>query len=651
MLPLSSLFRSLLLSLAVTCGVLSAAVAGPVRDGIYSGQLQCSAAIANPSSAGWTSPVQLQVTGDTLLWRRGNGQFSESAQAQWLRSGFEIDASGAWSPGSGKQGRWRTVGSLRLDGNAVTGAMRQISPAGDQMYRQCSANIPVALAVAARTMAPPAPLPQLPHDPVRAQATEDCAWKGGAACAHMLNVEAHAQANDASGNGRSTRTGGDPRRPPISNTGAVGAAAIPPEGSATPLQTQPTLEPPPVPPTPTAVPGNASFAEPGATPMPPLAPVNARDTAPPPLPIAASVSPAALTPAADIGSARRYISAGTFGGYWIAWVIVGGLLTFYLPLSFLLSNPAGAISKLSFMNLLDIFNRTGKIRPYAAEAQSWAMMGLFGVVMLVTGPLIIWFNAGVPWMHGRDDANTTVCCVERPEYTDDRRFAIDLYRDDPFLPWYMIKSILTAKANGPWKFRVLDIERAQYVDLRGFGKTEDQGSTLVLEHNEKYLKTQISADHLRIVVEREPIVVLDIPAAGVGLRRWPTNEGLPPSPFIDIKKGGTVSFEAQEAARRAVNAFTVGDVSDAGALTPLLLARQKRDTDGLLGALKGLASLVAEWDQYAWVNANTGQVKKTLSLFGNARHAGSTPDGSAHVFVATGGYLKVVRTPELRGSN
>ena len=45
-------------------------------------------------------------------------------------------------------------------------------------------------------------------------------------------------------------------------------------------------------------------------------------------------------------------------------------------------------------------------------------------------------------------------------------------------------------------------------------------------------------------------------------------------------------------------------------LTPLLLARQKRDTDGLLGALKGPASLVAEWDQYAWVNANTGQVKR-----------------------------------------
>ena len=58
----------------------------------------------------------------------------------------------------------------------------------------------------------------------------------------------------------------------------------------------------------------------------------------------------------------------------------------------------------------------------------------------------------------------------------------------------------------------------------------------MLEHNEKYLKTQISADHLRIVVESEPIVVLDIPAAGVGLRRWPANEGLPPSPFIDIKK-------------------------------------------------------------------------------------------------------------------
>jgi hypothetical protein len=651
MLPRSSLFRSLLLSLAVTFGLLSAALAGPVRDGNYTGQLQCSAMIGNPSNAGWTSPVQLQVAGDTVLWQRGNGQFSESAQVRWSRGGFDIDALGAWSPASRKQGRWRTVGSLRLEGNAVTGAMRQISAAGDQVFRQCNVNIPVTFAVATRTAQQPAPLPQPPHDPVRAQATEDCAWKGGAACANMLNVEARAQANDASGNASTPRTGGDLRRPPVANTGAAGVVAMPPTGQAVAPQAPSTVEPLITQPAPAKVPGSVPFDQPGATGQQPTTPISVTDATPAPMPVAAEASRAAAAPTADIGSARRYIAAGTFGSYWILWVIVGAVLTLYLPLSFLLANPAGAISQLSFMNLLDIFNRTGKIRPYAAEAQSWAMMGLLGLAMLVTGPLIIWFNAGVPWVHTRDGANTTICCVERPEYTDDKRFAIDLYRDDPFLPWYMIKAILTSKANGPWKLRVLDIERAQFVDLRGFGKTEDQGSTLVLDHNEKYLKTQTSADRLRIMVEREPVVVVDIPASGVGLRRWPTNEGQQVSPYTAIKKGGNVTYEAQDAVRRAVAAFPVADVTDAGARTPLLLAREKPDNDGLLGALKGLWSLVADWQRFAWVDANTGQVRKTVTLFGNARHAGSTPDGGAHVFVATGGYLKVVRTAELRGGD
>ena len=88
----------------MTFGLLSAAPAGPVRDGNYAGQLQCSAVIGNPSNAGWSSPVELQVAGDTVLWQRGNGQFSESAQVRWSRGGFEIDALGAWSPASRKQG-------------------------------------------------------------------------------------------------------------------------------------------------------------------------------------------------------------------------------------------------------------------------------------------------------------------------------------------------------------------------------------------------------------------------------------------------------------------------------------------------------------------------------------------------------------------
>ena len=221
--PLSLSFRSLFVSLAVMGGLLSVVFAGPVRDGNYSGQLQCSAVIGNPSNAGWTSPVELHVAGDTVLWQRGNGQFSESAQGQWARGGFEIDAPGAWSPASRKQGRWRTVGSLRLEGNAVAGAMRQIWMAGDQVFRQCSVNIPVTPVAATRAAPQPAPVQAPPHDPARTQATEDCAWKGGAACTHMLNAEARAQANDANGAASSVRAGGDPQFPP-----AAGATAAPP---------------------------------------------------------------------------------------------------------------------------------------------------------------------------------------------------------------------------------------------------------------------------------------------------------------------------------------------------------------------------------------------------------------------------------------
>ena len=101
-------------------------------------------------------------------------------------------------------------------------------------------------------------------------------------------------------------------------------------------------------------------------------------------------------------------------------------------------------------------------------------------------------------------------------------------------------------------------------------------------------------------------------------------------PYTAIKRAAT-SPEAQDAVRRGVAAFPVADVTDAGARTPLLLAREKPDNDGLLGALKGLWSLVADWERFAWFDANTGQVRKTVTLFGNACHAGSTPDGSAYV--------------------
>ena len=306
-----------------------------------------------------------------------------------------------------------------------------------------------------------------------AQATEDCAWKGGAACANMLNVEARAQASDANGNAAAARLVGISGVLP-SATQALRARLWSRNRVRQLPQAPPTMEPPITPPSSVVTASSAPFAQPGATPQQSPVPTSVADATPTPVPGAAKSLAPAATPSADIGSARRYIAAGTFGSYWIIWVIVGAVLTIYLPLSFLLANPAGAISQLSFMNLLDIFNRTGKIRPYAAEAQSWAMMGLFGRDV-GDRPADHLVQRGVPWVHGKDGANTTICCVERPEYTDDKRFAIDLYRDDPFLPRYMIKTILTSKANGPWKLRVLDIERAQFVDLRGLRQDRRSG--------------------------------------------------------------------------------------------------------------------------------------------------------------------------------
>ena len=56
-----------------------------------------------------------------------------------------------------------------------------------------------------------------------------------------------------------------------------------------------------------------------------------------------------------------------------------------------------------------------------------------------------------------------------------------------------------------------------------------------------------------------------------------------------------------------------------------LLAREKPDNDGLPGALRRAVESVADWERFAWFDANTGQARKTVTLFGNARHAGSTP--------------------------
>ena len=205
-----------------------------------------------------------------------------------------------------------------------------------------------------------------------------------------------AQATTLTANAAAARAGGDQRRPPVGNAGGFGAVVVPGPGQQLCRKRRRRWRPPITPPSSVVTASNAPFARAGSDAAAVTGPDERRRRKfPSPVPGAANPPLSQWQRRrADIGSARRYIAAGTFGSYWIPWDRRREADVLSLPLSFLLANPAGAISQLSFMNLLDIFNRTGKDPALRAEAQSWAMMGLFGVAMLVTGPLIIWFNAG-----------------------------------------------------------------------------------------------------------------------------------------------------------------------------------------------------------------------------------------------------------------
>jgi hypothetical protein len=618
-LPRSSIPGFGIAALFVGLVVAMPALAAPVLDGVYSGKLECGALMGNPSNAGWSSPVELHVDGESVSWLRGSTQFQESGQALWRSNGVDVDAAGAYAPGAGRQNRWRTTGSLRLNGATLSGAMRQTSPSGDQVFRNCSASFTVSLRPAA------ARRDGVPTQDARTQATEECAWKGGAACRSLAAAEG--AASDPMRQAAGTMPATDSAPGTLRNPGAPQAGA-----TATPAGTAPAggvAEP---------MAGDAQRAEASAQPATPRLPLGAEVIAVP----ATTVVVAEATPAAGghSGTVTRYVAFGEFGEYWILWVIVGAVLTLYLPLSFLLSGPSAAVDQLSAFNLLDIFNRTGQVRPHAAAAQSLLMVGLFAIAMVLIGPLIIWFSAGVPMAHRTDDASVTLCCVESPEFTQDRRLAIDLYRDDPVLPWYMVKTILTGKGNGPWKLRVIDTAKGQFVDLTGFGKTEDRGSTLVLGRNEAHLKAQFPTERLRILDERSAAIAVDLRADAMGFQLWPVSD--------QSRQDSVPQDDEIERARKAKTGFTVGDVTRAGARTRLLVAREKPDHDGLLGAVKALWGFVAAWEHFAWIDADTGQVRRKATLFGRARHVGSTPDGAAQIFVATGGYLKLVRTPELQ---
>ena len=107
-----------------------------------------------------------------------------------------------------------------------------------------------------------------------------------------------------------------------------------------------------------------------------------------------------------------------------------------------------------------------------------------------------------------------------------------------------------------------------------------------------------------------------------------------------------------DALRKAHPELRLGEFAPAsggrGTAGTLVVAREQPDEAGLLGALRGLWSLVATRSYLHWFDPASGAVRYSAALFGRARYVGATPDGTVQVFTAPGGYLKLVRLPAPR---
>ncbi|MBV7541975.1 hypothetical protein KW835_12825 [Acidovorax sp. sic0104] len=121
-------------------------VAAQIRDGSYSGTLQCGDMVSNPSQKGWTHPVRLTVSGRSVAWERLDDRLTErgSAQLQKGRVTFKLD--GQWNPGQRSTGQWRNEARLELKGSTLSGPATIYAAGSDQRLRDCSVQVAVTTA-------------------------------------------------------------------------------------------------------------------------------------------------------------------------------------------------------------------------------------------------------------------------------------------------------------------------------------------------------------------------------------------------------------------------------------------------------------------------------------------------------------------------
>ena len=133
--------------LAMVCGSVSA----QIRDGAYTGTIDCGPLLTNPQQGGWSQTVQLTVSGQSVTWDRLDSRLSESGSGMLRNGRVSFALEGRWNPGQRSTGQWRNVVMLEWKDSALSGPATIFSANGEQRLRDCS--VRVAMTGAADTSA------------------------------------------------------------------------------------------------------------------------------------------------------------------------------------------------------------------------------------------------------------------------------------------------------------------------------------------------------------------------------------------------------------------------------------------------------------------------------------------------------------------
>ena len=126
--------------LALACGSVSA----QIRDGAYTGTLDCGPMLTNPQQGAWSQPIQLTVSGQSVAWERLDSRLTETGSSALRDGRVSFALEGRWNPGQGRSGQWRNVVMLEWKNAALSGPATIFSANSEQHLRDCSVRVVMA---------------------------------------------------------------------------------------------------------------------------------------------------------------------------------------------------------------------------------------------------------------------------------------------------------------------------------------------------------------------------------------------------------------------------------------------------------------------------------------------------------------------------